>query len=143
MFDEFDTDHSGSIDAAELMVSSALHSTVYTPLSRRSLRFGFRVWNKAVMERFGMHPTADELQQMIADVDTEGTGTVSFEEFVAMVKQTAAGGEDGGSGGAQSFGQIVERVREYKEALDIRDFDALERMTTSDYLDALEQMAAD
>lgn len=90
-----------------------------------------------------MHPTADELQQMIADVDTDASGTVSFEEFVAMVTQMAAGGEDGESVGARSFGKIVERVREYKEALDIRDFDALERMTTSDYFDALEQMAAD
>lgn len=76
-----------------------------------------------------MHPTAEELEQMIADIDTDGSGTVNFEEFLVMVKQMAKGGEAGKNAGAMSLAQIVERVRAYKEALDNRDFDALERMT--------------
>jgi hypothetical protein len=81
------------------------------------------------MQRFGMHPTAEEMQQMIADIDSDGSGTVSFEEFLVMVKQMAKEGEGGKNAGALSLAQIVERVRAYKEALDNRDFDALERMT--------------
>ena len=46
-----------------------------------------------------------------------------------MVKQMAKEGEGGKNAGALSLAQIVERVRAYKEALDNRDFDALERMT--------------
>jgi hypothetical protein len=76
-----------------------------------------------------MHPTAEELEQMIADIDTDGSGTVNFEEFLVMVKQMAKGGEAGKNAGAMSLAHIVERVRAYKEALDNRDFDALERMT--------------
>ena len=81
------------------------------------------------MKRFGMHPTAEDLQRMIADIDTDGSGTVNFEEFLVMLKQMANGDESGQTAGAMSLAQIVERVRAYKEALDNRDFEALERMT--------------
>ena len=80
------------------------------------------------MQRFGMHPTAAELQRMIAEVDTDGSETVSFDEFLLMVKQMARDEESGEDTGALLLAQIVERVRAYKEALDNRDFDALERM---------------
>ena len=96
-----------------------------------------------MMQRFGMNPTAEELERMIADVDTDASGTVSFEEFLVMVKQMAKDGGGGERAGARLFAQIAGRVRTYQEALENRDFDALERMTAEQHFGALEQTLTD
>merc|ERR1712223_1757827 len=52
----------------------------------------------AVMTSLGMNPTEVELQDMIDDVDEDGSGTIDFPEFLAMmasmVGDTAEGGEE-------------------------------------------------
>merc|ERR1719453_228489 len=58
VFTRFDADNSNSIDKDELA---------------------------AVMSSMGAYPTADELQAMIDAADTDGNGTVEFEEFLAIL----------------------------------------------------------
>ena len=40
------------------------------------------------MRRFGMYPTAAELQEMVEDVDTDMSGTIDFEEFLLMMARS-------------------------------------------------------
>merc|ERR1711939_128129 len=58
-FDLFDTDGSGAIDATEL---------------------------KVAMQALGFEPTAEEVEKMVADIDTDGNATIEFEEFVEMME---------------------------------------------------------
>ncbi|KAJ6459310.1 calmodulin 2-like protein [Mycena sanguinolenta] len=37
------------------------------------------------MRSFGQNPTESELQDMINEVDTDGTGTIDFDEFIDMM----------------------------------------------------------
>ncbi len=57
-FDLFDTDGSGAIDAKEL---------------------------KVAMRALGFDPKKDEVKKMIADVDTDGFGTIGFDDFMALM----------------------------------------------------------
>lgn len=86
------------------------------------------------MQRFGMNPTAEDLQRMLGNSDAASTGTISFEAFVSLVEHETQRGEGDGSDGQFTIAQIIDRVRAYKEALDRRDFDALERMTAGERL---------
>lgn len=84
---------------------------------------------QAVMQRFGLNPTDTDVHRMIADADADADGSMNFEEFLVLIdKETKSGGDDGTTS-QLSLTRIIERVRAYKEALDNRDFDALERMT--------------
>jgi Ca2+-binding EF-hand superfamily protein len=49
-----------------------------------------------VMKTLGQNPTADEIKQMIHEIDEDGDGNVDFDEFLLlMVKQEkAAEGEE-------------------------------------------------
>jgi len=38
-----------------------------------------------VMKTLGLNPTDEELQQMVAEVDTDGNGEIDFDEFCAMM----------------------------------------------------------
>ena len=58
-FNSMDTDSSGGIDADEV---------------------------KAVLQRFGQNPSDEELRQMVADVDEDGSGELGIEESV-MTKE--------------------------------------------------------
>ena len=61
------------------------------------LRHAFRVFDKdddgtittqeigSVLRNLGSFPTEQELQQMLADIDIDGDGTFSFEEFVQLM----------------------------------------------------------
>ncbi|KAH3731475.1 calmodulin D [Pelomyxa schiedti] len=60
-FNLFDVNHDGKIDASELT---------------------------RVMINLGQKPTEQEVRDMIHDVDTDGNGTVDFEEFVQMMSKT-------------------------------------------------------
>ncbi|KAI7857375.1 calmodulin-like protein [Circinella umbellata] len=39
----------------------------------------------AVMQSLNLHPTENELQEMINDVDSDGNGTIDFDEFLSML----------------------------------------------------------
>lgn len=57
-FDLFDADGSGTIDAKEL---------------------------KVAMRALGFEPKKEEIRKMIAEADRDGSGSVDFEEFLAMM----------------------------------------------------------
>ena len=39
------------------------------------------------MKSLGQHPSAEELKQMIVEVDEDGSGSIEFPEFLAMMKK--------------------------------------------------------
>jgi len=47
-----------------------------------------------VMRSLGQNPTEIELQDMINEVDSDGDGTLSFEEFLQMMASKLAGEDD-------------------------------------------------
>ncbi|XP_006901350.1 PREDICTED: centrin-1 [Elephantulus edwardii] len=59
-FDLFDADGTGTIDVREL---------------------------KVAMRALGFEPRKEEMKKMIADVDKEGTGKISFNDFLAVMTQ--------------------------------------------------------
>ncbi|XP_034237688.1 calmodulin-A-like [Thrips palmi] len=65
-FNLFDKDHSGSITNKEL---------------------GY------VMRSLGQNPTESELQDMINEVDVDGSGTIDFSEFLAMMAKKMGSGD--------------------------------------------------
>ncbi|NXY21258.1 CETN2 protein, partial [Atrichornis clamosus] len=62
-FELFDTDGSGSIDVKEL---------------------------KVAMRALGFEPKKEEIKKMISDIDKEGTGKISCNDFLAVMKQKMA-----------------------------------------------------
>ncbi|XP_059975456.1 centrin-1 [Mesoplodon densirostris] len=62
-FDLFDADGSGTIDVKEL---------------------------KVALRALGFEPRKEEMKRMIAEVDKEGTGKVSFNDFLAVMTQKMA-----------------------------------------------------
>ena len=62
-FDLFDTDGSGSIDAKEL---------------------------KVAMRELGFEPKKEEIKKMISEADKEGTGKVSFQDFMDLMVEKMA-----------------------------------------------------
>ncbi|XP_072454754.1 centrin-1-like [Notamacropus eugenii] len=59
-FDLFDTDGTGTIDVKEL---------------------------KVAMRALGFEPKKEEIKKMIADIDKEGAGKISFNDFLAVMTQ--------------------------------------------------------
>ncbi|KAL5225047.1 hypothetical protein ABZP36_011686 [Zizania latifolia] len=45
-----------------------------------------------VIRSLGQTPTAEELEEMIRDVDADGNGTIEFGEFLALMSRKAARG---------------------------------------------------
>ncbi|XP_037365625.1 centrin-1 [Talpa occidentalis] len=62
-FDLFDADGSGTIDVKELRVA---------------------------MRALGFEPTKEEVKKMVSEIDKEGTGKVSFNDFLALMTQKMA-----------------------------------------------------
>ncbi|NWR90541.1 CETN1 protein, partial [Furnarius figulus] len=62
-FELFHTDRSGSIDTREL---------------------------KVAMRALGFQPKKEEIKQIISDIDKEGTGRISFDDFLAVMTQKMA-----------------------------------------------------
>ncbi|EPY73430.1 Centrin-1 [Camelus dromedarius] len=62
-FDLFDADGSGTIDVREL---------------------------KVAMRALGFEPKKEEMKRMISEVDKEGTGKISFNDFLAVMTQKMA-----------------------------------------------------
>ncbi|XP_044283363.1 centrin-2 [Varanus komodoensis] len=62
-FDLFDTDGTGNIDVKEL---------------------------KVAMRALGFEPKKDEIKKMILDIDKEGTGKITFSDFLGVMTQKMA-----------------------------------------------------
>nr|XP_056715528.1 centrin-1 [Euleptes europaea] len=62
-FDLFDTDGTGNIDVKEL---------------------------KVAMRALGFEPKKDEIKKMILDIDKEGTGKISYNDFLGVMTQKMA-----------------------------------------------------
>lgn len=43
------------------------------------------------MRALGFEPKKEEIKKMIADIDKEGSGTIDFEDFLAMMTQKMVG----------------------------------------------------
>eukprot|EP00277_Geminigera_cryophila_P015749 CAMPEP_0179446558 /NCGR_PEP_ID=MMETSP0799-20121207/30021_1 /TAXON_ID=46947 /ORGANISM="Geminigera cryophila, Strain CCMP2564" /LENGTH=147 /DNA_ID=CAMNT_0021235755 /DNA_START=31 /DNA_END=474 /DNA_ORIENTATION=- len=68
-FEKFDVDHSGCIDAWEL---------------------------KEAMKSLGQNPTDEEVFGLLAQVDTDGSGNIDFQEFLQVIeKQRDSQGDTG------------------------------------------------
>ena len=50
-------------------------------------RPGTPVGDMIAMRALGFEPKKEEIKKMIAETDKEGIGTISFEEFFAMLQQ--------------------------------------------------------
>lgn len=44
-------------------------------------------FNQVAMRALGFEPKKEEIKKMIADIDKEGSGTIDFEDFLAMMTQ--------------------------------------------------------
>ena len=72
VFDQFDEDGGGSINAAEL---------------------------GAALKKLGKEASPDELAEMVREADTDGNGAIEFEEFAGMVDRLSAEVSDSAFGG--------------------------------------------
>lgn len=96
---EFDTDGSGQIEFEEfvLMVNKLVEDSENSAALEGELREAFRLYDK---QNQGFIPTSalrdllaavdekltdEELDEMIAEIDQDGSGTVDFEEFKEMM----------------------------------------------------------
>ncbi|NWX88956.1 CETN2 protein, partial [Nothoprocta pentlandii] len=78
-FDLFDADGTGNIDVKELKARK-------------------RPWKQAgqttlfcvAMRALGFEPKKEEIKKMISDIDKEGTGKISFNDFLAVMTQKMA-----------------------------------------------------
>lgn len=43
----------------------------------------------AVIQSLDQHPTEDEIKDMISEVDSDGNGTIDFEEFLNIMARKA------------------------------------------------------
>lgn len=96
MFDAVDTDNSGFIDYTEFVVASINEKKL---LSHDKLKAAFRIFDKdhsgnitaseikAVLQQDSSIPN-EIVQQIIKQVDANGDGEISLEEFVAIMKDT-------------------------------------------------------
>lgn len=73
-----------------------------TPAEKAHYRSAFAVFDKngdgeisaaelgAVMRSLGLQPTDRELDDMVHEVDTDNTGTIDIEEFLALMSHVAS-----------------------------------------------------
>lgn len=54
-------------------------------------RIGFADFAQVAMRALGFEPKKEEIKKMIADIDKEGSGTINFEDFLAMMTQKMVG----------------------------------------------------
>nr|7SUP_A Chain A, Troponin C, slow skeletal and cardiac muscles,Troponin I, cardiac muscle chimera [Homo sapiens]7SVC_A Chain A, Troponin C, slow skeletal and cardiac muscles,Troponin I, cardiac muscle [Homo sapiens]7SWG_A Chain A, Troponin C, slow skeletal and cardiac muscles,Troponin I, cardiac muscle chimera [Homo sapiens]7SWI_A Chain A, Troponin C, slow skeletal and cardiac muscles,Troponin I, cardiac muscle chimera [Homo sapiens]7SXC_A Chain A, Troponin C, slow skeletal and cardiac muscles,Tropo len=76
-----------------------------------------------VMRMLGQNPTPEELQEMIDEVDEDGSGTVDFDEFLVMMVRCMKDDSKGAGAGvrisADAMMQALLGARA-KESLDLR-----------------------
>lgn len=79
--------HYSSGEGNETSFSSALTPKFWWPPNR----IGFAVLAQVAMRALGFEPKKEEIKKMIADIDKEGSGTIDFEDFLAMMTQKMVG----------------------------------------------------
>uniref|UniRef100_UPI00358E2908 troponin C, slow skeletal and cardiac muscles-like n=1 Tax=Myxine glutinosa TaxID=7769 RepID=UPI00358E2908 len=78
-----------------------------------------------VLRMLGQNPSPDELQEMIDEVDEDGSGTVDFEEFLLMMVRSMQGEESKG----KSEEELAELYRMFDKNCDgFIDFEELKSM---------------
>uniref|UniRef100_A0A8C4NDU6 Troponin C, slow skeletal and cardiac muscles n=1 Tax=Eptatretus burgeri TaxID=7764 RepID=A0A8C4NDU6_EPTBU len=78
-----------------------------------------------VLRMLGQNPSPDELQEMIDEVDEDGSGTVDFEEFLVMMVRSMQGEESKG----KSEEELAELYRMFDKNCDgYIDFEELKSM---------------
>lgn len=95
MFDAVDTDHSGYIDYSEFVVASMNEKNL---LTNEKLQAAFKMFDKdgsgmisasEIKEvlGFGKAMSEEAVNEVMKQVDENGDGEISFEEFSAMMKK--------------------------------------------------------
>lgn len=98
MFDSVDIDKSGFIDYSEFVVASMNEKNL---LTNEKLQSAFKMFDKdgsgfiskdEIKEILGFGKTLSEeaVNEIIHQVDANGDGEISFEEFSAMMKRLSA-----------------------------------------------------
>lgn len=82
-FELFDTDGSGYIDVKELKVKEPKHGSSFSTLLTVLHSLLFQV----AMRALGFEPKKEEIKKMIGEVDRDGTGKISFTDFLAVMTQ--------------------------------------------------------
>jgi hypothetical protein len=59
--------------------------------------------------KLGVHLSAEQLRKSFEEIDSDGGGTLGFEEFETFLEKGAQGGHDGGGGGA--FAGLADALR--------------------------------
>ncbi|XP_023228541.1 troponin C-like [Centruroides vittatus] len=98
LISEVDADGSGEIEFDEFLVLTARFLLEEdTAAMEQELREAFRLYDKEgngyinvsdlrqILRALDDKLTEDELDEMIAEIDTDGSGTVDFEEFMEMM----------------------------------------------------------
>jgi centrin-1 len=98
-FDLFDADKSGQIDVRAR--SRSLRTITFLHFSWRArmmdviadMRAACALWQfkelKAAFKALGFDTPKEEIRKMLADVDTDGSGTIEFPEFLQMMTGTS------------------------------------------------------
>lgn len=88
-FELFDTDGSGYIDIKELKVNVPRRSPPVILLWFWSCcaSHSFLLLFQVAMRALGFEPKKEEIKKMISEVDKDGTGKISFPDFLAVMTQ--------------------------------------------------------
>ncbi|XP_074640158.1 neo-calmodulin-like [Tubulanus polymorphus] len=118
----------------------------YTESQIRELKEAFRLFDKdgdgsitsselgTVMRNLGQFPSADELEQLLSEVDINGDGKFSFEEFVQVMANM---------GGLSEEHNEEDEVEELREAFKVFDKSGCGFITASDLRYVLQSMGED
>lgn len=101
-FDLFDADKSGQIDVrARSRSLRTIYTITFLHFSCRARMMGViadtratcALWQfkelKAAFKALGFDTPKEEIRKMLADVDTDGSGTIEFPEFLQMMTGTS------------------------------------------------------
>jgi Ca2+-binding EF-hand superfamily protein len=94
-FDLFDADKSGQIDVRARSRSMRKHFSWRARMMDviADMRAACALWQfkelKAAFKALGFDTPKEEIRKMLADVDTDGSGTIEFPEFLQMMTGTS------------------------------------------------------